>query len=338
MMECGPEYFMKVDVHWHHVPEAYLDRLRAGDHPSGDTVETDANGVDHLVMPRLRVPLPPELCSAPAAIAELDRRGLDMALVSPSPTLYQYQLGEDDAEELAPLANRGISDLVKEHPDRFMGLGTVPLQHPGRATAWLRTCMEQLGLKGAMIGTNVQGMNLDDASLADFFAEADRLGAYLFVHPLAVLGPERLGRYYLTNLIGNPTETTIAFASLVFGGILDRQSNIRFCFAHGGGMIPYQVGRLDRGYAVRPECEGRCRETPSEYLRRVYFDSLTHGREQLRSLVRIVGADRIMLGSDYPFDMGDEGAASHVIGLSLPGPEEQAILGGNCQELFAISS
>lgn len=328
---------MKIDVHWHHIPPTYVDRLRAGNDPSGDSVETDADGVEYLVTRRLRIPMPARLWSAHETIAELDRRGLDMALVSPSPTLYQYQLPEADAEALAVVTNHGIRDLVKLHPDRFVGLGTVPLQHPKRAAGWLTTCMEELGLKGAMIGTHVQGLNLDDPGLAEFFAVADRLGAYIFVHPLAVLCPERLARYYLTNLIGNPTETTIAFASLVFGGILDRHPNVRFCFAHGGGMIPYQAGRLDHGYRVRPECEGHCLEAPSAYLRRVYFDSLTHGAEQFEALVRIAGADRVMLGSDYPFDMGDDDAAEHVISASIPEPEQRAILGETSAGIFGLA-
>lgn len=327
---------MQIDVHWHHIPPAYIDRLRAGNDPSGDFLEIGADGVDYLVTRRLRIPLPAQLWSAPETIAELDRRELDMALVSPSPTLYQYQLSEAEAEALAVVTNHGIRDLVESHPDRFVGLGTVPLQHPKRATEWLTKCMEELGLKGAMIGTHVQGLNLDDPGFADFFAAADRLGAYLFIHPLAVLGPERLSRYYLTNLIGNPTETTVAFASLVFGGILDRHPNIRFCFAHGGGMIPYQVGRLDRGYRVRPECEGRCLEAPSAYLRRVYFDSLTHGVEQFEALVRIAGADRVMLGSDYPFDMGSETAAEEVGGAPIPESERRAILGETASRLFGL--
>ena len=168
---------MQIDVHWHHIPPAYIDRLRAGNDPSGDFLEIGADGVDYLVTRRLRIPLPAQLWSAPETIAELDRRELDMALVSPSPTLYQYQLSEAEAEALAVVTNHGIRDLVESHPDRFVGLGTVPLQHPKRATEWLTKCMEELGLKGARVGgakvSEIHGnfiVNDEKASAADVLA------------------------------------------------------------------------------------------------------------------------------------------------------------------------
>ena len=199
---------------------------------------------------------------------------------------------------------------------------------PSSSTAW------QLGLAGVEIETQVGGSNLDDARLLPFFARAAELGAVVFLHPFAVLGGERLRSFYLSNLIGNPTETAVAVASLIFGGVLERCPDLKIVCAHGGGSTPALCGRWDHGTRVRPELE-HLKLLPSEALRRFYFDSLTHSPGALELLVRSVGADRVVLGSDYPWDMGDPAAVRHIEDAEfLSAAERRMILGDNALQLL----
>ncbi len=201
------------------------------------------------------------------------------------------------------MVNDEIADLVSAYPKRYAGLATVPLQDTELAVRELERAMQVKGLRGVEIGTHVNGRNLDEASLRPFFRAAAELGAFVFVHPMAVLAPDRLSRYYLTNLIGNPTETAIAIASLIFGGVYDECPALTCCFAHGGGSFAALVGRWQHGYEVRAEARINSVSAPRAYLPRIYVDSLVHDDRAARFLIDTVGADHMMLGSDMPFDM-----------------------------------
>jgi aminocarboxymuconate-semialdehyde decarboxylase len=238
--------------------------------------------------------------------------------------------------QVAPLhrrINEALAELARAHPTRFAPLGAVPLQDVAAALAELEHCMA-LGLAGVEIETQVNGRNLDDAELRPFFARAAELGAVVFLHPFAVLGGERMRSFYLSNLIGNPTETAVAVASLIFGGVLDSCPDLRIVCAHGGGSTPALCGRWDHGARVRPEL-AHLKLLPSEALRRLYFDSLTHSPGGLELLVRSVGADRVVLGSDYPWDMGDLAAVRRIEDAAfLSGKERSQILGENALRLL----
>src|SRR5262245_53955618 len=279
------------------------------------------------------IPLSPEHWDIARTLAVMDERRIDVAAVSPSPLLFHTQWPAELTVELHRRVNDQLAQIGQKHPDRFAPLGTVPLQASDLAVPELERCI-QLGLAGIEIETHAAGRNLDDPTLRGLFARAEQLGAVIFLHPLAVLGADRLAEHYLSNLIGNPTDTAVAVASLIFGGVLAELPAVKIVCAHGGGSTPHLCGRWDRGARVRPElCH--VKRMPSESLRRLYFDSLTHSADSLELLVRTVGADRVVLGSDYPYDMGDERAVERIESAGFLGArEKQLVLGETARGLL----
>src|SRR5262249_33729525 len=211
---------------------------------------------------------------------------------------------------------------------------TLPMQSPVRAADELRRAMRKLELRGAMIGSNVEGKNLDDPSFEPLWETANELAAFIIVHPVTVAGANRMKSYYLVNLVGNPLDTTIAAACLAFGGVLDRYPKIKFCLAHGGGFVPYQAGRWAHGWKVRPEPKVSLPHSPQASLQRFYFDSILHGKPALEFLVSSAAPGRVMLGSDYPFDMGTLDCVRQVQALSISDPDRASVLGGLARKLL----
>ncbi len=238
---------------------------------------------------------------------------------------------------LARLYNDELAAAVAGCPDRLAGLATVPLQDVPAASAELERAIRDLGLRGVYIGSNICGKDLDHPDLLPFFARAEALGAPIFIHPIDILGVERLRDYYLHNGLGNPFDTAVAAARLIFGGVLDRFPRLRVCLAHAGGALPFLVGRLDRVYRVRTEARTNIHRRPTAYLRRFTFDTITHHEPALQYLVALVGADRVALGTDYRFDMGTLDPVKAVRGLrGLTRPERAAILGGVAAKLLKL--
>ena len=235
----------------------------------------------------------------------------------------------------AALQNEEIAAVVRRHPGRFLGLGAVPLQAPQAAADELKRAMTQLGLRGAMIGTHVNGRNLDDRALDPFWAEAESLGAFIFVHPhRPARRAERLGAYYMKNFVGLPFETTIAGACLVFGGVLERYPALKICLSHGGGFVPYQAGRFQHGYDVRPEAKVNLPDGPAASIGRLYFDTLVHAKSTLEFLIGTAGPDRVLLGSDYPFDMGNLDCVARVRAAAIEPAARDLILGGYAESVL----
>ncbi len=307
---------MNIDVHWHYMPQSVAGRT-AG--------------------PPVRHPPIPELSDPALQVAEMDRRRIDRAAVSPFPGLFQYQLDKDEGLSLHRAVNDGIAELVAAYPNRYVGLGTVPLQDAALAVQELERAMQVKGLRGVIIGTNVNGRNLDDPALRPFFRAAADMGAFVFVHPMVVLAPERLERYYLTNLFGNPSETALAIASLIFGGVYDECPALTCCFAHGGGTFSALIGRWRHGYAVREEPHAFGARSPEEYLSRIYVDSLVHDDRVCRHLINVVGADHMLIGSDMPFDMGSRDPVDRIDRLEgLSEEDKDRIRGGNARRLLRL--
>ena len=270
-------------------------------------------------------------------LADMDRTRVDLEVVSAVVPTFCYHLEPQLALAFAQIQNEAFAALVRAHPDRFVGLATLPMQAPELAAQELRRAVHELELRGAEIGTNVAGRNLDDPEFAPVWEAAQEVDAFVFVHPDRVAGTDRLSRYYLSNILGNPLDTSIAIASLVFGGVVERYPTLTLCFAHGGGFIPYQRGRLRRGWVVRPEAKG-LRGPPEESLSRLYFDTILHSPAALGYLVGTVGSDRVLLGSDYPFDMGPDDPVADV--LAVPGLDRAArdqILGDTAARLLRLS-
>jgi len=272
---------------------------------------------------------------------DLDRRFRDMAaskvdmqVLSVCPQTFLYAQPPALAAAFARIQNEQLAKLVKTHPGRFQGIATVPMQAPQQAADELRHAMTVLGLRGMQIGSNIAGKNLDDPELEPVWAAAAELGAFILLHPINVAGIDRLGSYYLNNLIGNPLDTTIAAACLVFSGVLERHPSLKICLAHGGGFVPYQAGRFLHGWHVRAEPKKKLPKPPTDSLQRFYFDTIVHSKEVLEFLVGNAGADRVLLGSDYPFDMGTPDGVLQVRSLSLPAAEQASILGGLAQTML----
>ncbi|WP_376794909.1 amidohydrolase family protein [Thermogemmatispora sp.] len=270
----------------------------------------------------------------PEEFYDLDRRlellaraGVDLQVLSPPPFMAFYELPGAEAAPLLREQNEAIAAVVHRYPRTFHGLGLAPLQDPERAVEEIAYLMDRLQLAGVEILTRVNAWNLDAPELEPVWQALAARQALVFIHPLEVLGAERLTRYYLRNLLGNPAETAFALASLLFGGVVERYPQIRFVAAHGGGVAPFVIGRWQHGARVRPEL-AHLGETPLALLRRIYVDSLVHGAQPLRYLVALLGAERVVLGSDWPFDMGTREPVA-LFGAGLAPQEQQCILQGH---------
>ncbi|MDB5759454.1 MAG: hypothetical protein JWM30_2743 [Burkholderia sp.] len=281
----------------------------------------------------------PKLSDIAVRLADMDRMGIDIQAVSPAPAQYYYYADPDFGLELARAINDRIAEIVAGHPDRFVGLGSVPLQHPKMAIREMERCVNKLGMRGLEIGTNVNGIDLADKRLGldKFFARAEELGIVLFLHPMGFTNADRMTDYYFNNIIGNPLESTLAVGHLIFGGVLERYPKLKFCVAHGGGYAAHAFARMDHGWKLRPDAQTVIRKKPSSYLKKFYFDTVTFDAALLDALVARFGAGHVMMGSDYPFDMGDENPRALIDSVArLTVAERDRIMGGNAARLLGI--
>jgi aminocarboxymuconate-semialdehyde decarboxylase len=270
-------------------------------------------------------------------LQDMDAAGVDEHLLSATPQTYYSDQDASAAAALAAIQNEQIARHVKDHPSRFMGIATLPMQAPETAAAELRRAVCELGLKGAMIGSNCRGKNLDDPSFEPLWAAAAELDAFMFIHPVGVAGADRLKAYYLRNLIGNPLDTTIAAACLVFGGVLERHPTLKVLLVHGGGFVPYQAGSWVHGWHVRGEPKVNIKQSPEPWIDRFYYDTILHAKPQLEFLVSSVGPARVLLGSDYPYDMGTGECVRQVKALSIGAADKAKVLCDNARALLGMS-
>lgn len=327
---------MIIDVHAHYVPRSFLEAIEKEGAPYGASLRRDGGNPTILLAGRPYGPITRHYYETKPRLAEMDKAGVDMQVLSLNPPMV-YWADAGLGTRLARLYNDELAATVAGRPDRLAGLATVPLQDVPAAVAELERAIRQLGLRGVYIGSNVCGKELDHPDLLPFFAQAEALRAPVFIHPIDVLGGERLGSYYLHNGLGNPFDTAVAAARLIFGGILDRFPRLQVCLAHAGGALPYLIGRLDRVYRVRKEAREKVRRPPSTYLRRLYYDTITHHGPALRYLVGLMGADRVAMGSDYRFDMGLSDPAGPVRAVrQLSRTDRFAILGGVAARLLKL--
>lgn len=276
-----------------------------------------------------------KLANIAQRLQDMDEMGVDIQVVSPSPSQYYYWADPDLGREVVRLQNENIASLCEQYPDRLRGLGNIALQHPAIAVEQLLHCVHVLGFKGVEVSSSVNGLELADERFHSVWAKVEELGCLVFIHPLGTSVGERLNRHYLSNVIGQPIETTIALSHLIFGGVLDRFPGLKIVAAHGGGYLPSYVGRSDHAWRARPDCRNM-RRAPSEYLRQIWFDNLVYTPEGVRHLINQVGVSQVVVGTDYPFDMGSYDV--HALVDAVPGLTQQdknAVLGGNALALIA---
>jgi aminocarboxymuconate-semialdehyde decarboxylase len=332
-----PPPVLIVDVHAHlAVPEA--GALVAGEPGFAAELADERAGhsADSLAVNRAQLErVTPLMADVSRRLADMDKMGVDVQVVEPMP-MHHYWAGQDLAARYTRTVNEAIAAHCGQYPDRLAGLGTVPLQHPALAAAELTHAVTRLGLKGACVGSHVAGRELDDPAHEDFWACAAELGAVVLIHPWGCRLGASLAAHYLGNTVGQPAETTVALSRIIFSGLLDRYPELRLVAVHGGGYLPGYLGRGDHAWRVRPDARG-CAGPPSSYLRRIWFDSLVYTPDGLRQLVTAAGASQVMLGTDYPFDMGVDDPVQRLAAAELTEHDRDAIAGRNAVRLFSLN-
>jgi aminocarboxymuconate-semialdehyde decarboxylase len=328
---------LTIDIHCHiHTPECE-PLIRDIFSPEKEPFSHFASAETRAINQRLFADLAPKLTSPEERLKDMDHMGIDIQVISPSPMQYYYWTDGKLGLELARLQNNRVAEVVNAHPKRFVGMGTLPLQDIKRAERELERVVTELGFRAIEISSNVNGTDFDDARFQQFFAKVQELGVLLFIHPLGFTDAGRLRDYYLTNIVGQPLDSTLAVSHLIFGGVLEAYPQLKICVAHGGGYLPFYAGRMDHAYAIRAECQHQISRPPSTYLRQLYFDSVVYTSESLAHLVKQLGSERVLLGTDYPFDMGETDPVGHIAGVrSLTRAQKEQIWGGNAAQLLQL--
>jgi aminocarboxymuconate-semialdehyde decarboxylase len=325
-----------IDTHAHYFPESYLDLIAKHGHRSGTTISKDPAGRTFIqVGLSLRTgPITPLFIDLDARLKEMDRQGVKVHILSLTQPMV-YWADDDLGLQLCVAFNDAISAAHVKHPDRLFGFACLPFQNAQLALEELERAAKLPGIRGVYIATVVRDRDLSDRSFFPVYARMEELGLPLFLHPM-MINNERMKQYYLINLCGNPFETALAASHLIYGGVLDAFPKFEISLPHAGGVLPILRGRLDRGFYTRNECKTIPRP-PSEYLKRFTYDTISYDAEILQDLVDLVGADRIMMGSDYCFDIAYEEPVKIVTEMkTLSDEQKQMILGGNAIKLLRL--
>jgi aminocarboxymuconate-semialdehyde decarboxylase len=298
---------LKIDIHTHILPKNWPDLRQKYGYGGFVSLDHHKCGAARMMIDGKFFREVEANCWDPATrMDESEKHNVNVQVLSTVPVMFSYWAKPNDALDLSRYLNDHIAGVVSDFPKRFVGLGTIPMQAPELAIKELERCVQQLGLAGVQIGSHVNDWNLDSSELFAIFEAAHSVGAAIFVHPWDMLGKERMPNYWLPWLVGMPAETSLAICSLIFGGVLERLPELRIAFAHGGGAFPASIGRIEQGFNVRPDlCAVDNGVSPREYLNKIYLDTLVHDPLMLDYLLRLMGAERLALGSDYPFPLGE---------------------------------
>jgi aminocarboxymuconate-semialdehyde decarboxylase len=329
---------MNIDVHAHYVPPDSLKTASEIGRRHGLKLEKNERGRDVVTRDGrpLLTQLKAEFSDLDLRLSIMDHQGVDMQAISPASSYFFYWMPVSEGLEFARWLNDSLAEAVAKHPERLVALASVPMQDSAKAAAELDRAMTKLGMRGVEIASNIGGRYFDDPGFDPFWEAAQALDAVIFVHPNQVVGADRMKEFNLANLIGNPTDTSLAFAKLIFGGVLERFPRLKLLLAHAGGFLPYTWGRLDRGYRIQDSSAAKISNSPGEYLKLLYFDTITHSRMALEYLVANFGADHVLLGSDYPYDMGDPEPVATLAAIGVDSDKYNRIASANACKLLRI--
>ncbi len=329
---------LKIDIHTHILPENIPDfKSKFG---YGGFISLDHHKpccAKMMIDDKFFREVQDNAWDAEVRMKECDQHRVNVQVLSTVPVMFSYWAKAKDCLEVSKFLNDHIAEIVHRYPNRFVGLGTIPLQDPALAVTELERCMK-IGLAGIQIGSHVNDWNLNAPELYPVFAAAEKLGAAVFVHPWEMMGQEKMQKYWLPWLVGMPAETSRAICSMIFGGIFERLPKLRVAFAHGGGSFPATIGRIQHGYDCRPDLVAIDNNVPPKnYLGKFYLDSLVHDADMLKYLVKLVGASRVALGSDYPFPLGEDVPGSLIETMDFEAAVKERLLSGTALEWLGLS-
>lgn len=329
---------MNIDIHAHFAPAESLKV--ASDIGKRHGMKLGKNERGREIVSRDGKPflsqLKAEFFDLDLRLSIMDSQGVDMQALSPASTYFFYWMAAEESLEYAQWLNDRLAEAAAKHPTRLVALGSVPMQDSAKAVGELERAVTKLGLRGVEIATNINGRYFDDPAFNPFWEAAQALDSLIFVHPNQVVGADRMKEFNLANLIGNPTDTSLAFAKLIFSGVLQRYPRLKFLLAHAGGFLPYTWGRLDRGYRIQDSAAAKIPKAPGEYIKLLNFDTITHSTMALEYLVANFGADHVVLGSDYPYDMGDPEPVASLRAARIDYSSLERIASTNACKLLGI--
>ncbi|RHZ80595.1 hypothetical protein Glove_134g61 [Diversispora epigaea] len=331
--------FLKIDMHTHILPKHLPDLKKKYGYGEWIKLEHHESGKAKMLIDEKNFRVIQCNCwSSDERIQECDAAGVDVQVLSTVPVLFCYSAKPQHTLELARYLNDHIAQVCAKNPKRFIGFATLPMQSPDLAVQELKRCINELGLFGVQIGSHVNDWNLDAPDLNPFWKACEELNAAVFVHPWGMQTNGRMEKYWYPWLIGMPCETTVAMCSIIFGGVLERHPNLKVSFAHGGGSFPGTLGRIVHGFKVRPDlCAIKIKKNPLEYLKRIYVDSLVHDKDTLQFIIKKFGIDQVMLGSDYPFPLGEHHPGQMIEQSEwLSDEDKEKLLSGNVLKFLGI--